>query len=208
MLTGASSKAYETNVKNIGSVLDGSSSSVQGFSKTQGDLKFQLDQAKASADALAIGFGDFLMPKVMDLEHAMVDSVQWFEKHKMVAEALAGAIGVTLAGAVGVFTVDMASGMIESVQNALVSLGLMEGETDADAAATTAQTAAIQEQAAATTTGASATQQLITAIEALTEAFTSATASGTEAATSAETLGTAFESVGAGAGRARPASSS
>ncbi|HEV8065124.1 MAG TPA: phage tail tape measure protein, partial [Acidimicrobiales bacterium] len=136
MLTGANSKTFEDNVKSIGSVLDGSSKSVQGFSKTQGDLKFQMAQAKATLDSLAIEFGDVLIPKLEDAGKAVESVVEWFMQHKVAAEALAITIGTVLAGAVAVFAVNTVTSMIQSVQRALTSIGLLSSATEEEASVT------------------------------------------------------------------------
>ena len=124
----------------ISEILDTVKQKTQGAASAFGDtLAGKEDIAGAKAHDLGTSFGEVLIPKIVDAENAVIGIVGWFEKHKTASEVLAGVIGTVLVGAIGVFTVNMVSGMIGSVTSALTSLGILSG--DAEAAGTAISTA-------------------------------------------------------------------
>ena len=94
----------------------------EAYGKT---LAGQISIASAEVHNLGKSFGEFLIPKITEALTFVTKSVEWFGKHKAVAEALAITIGTVLAGAVAVFAVNTGVKMIRSVQDAGKALGGM-----------------------------------------------------------------------------------
>ena len=117
MLSGAHSKEFEQNVKNIGDRLNGSGKSVQGFSMTQKDLAFQTAQAKATMDALGTKLGLLLIPKLQQGAAMVGRMVSWLEKNKIVAEALGVTIATVLGAAVTIFAVEKAKKFVSGISD-------------------------------------------------------------------------------------------
>ena len=115
MLSGKHTKEFADNVKNIGGVLNGSSTSVQGFAKVQKDVSFQVDQAKAALSTMAIEIGQHLLPILGQIVHIGADVLQFFAKHITLAIALGGAIGGVLLVAIGAYALAMASAAVSTV---------------------------------------------------------------------------------------------
>jgi hypothetical protein len=139
------SKKLALDQGTISTILDTVKQKTEGAASAYGQtLAGQMDIAKAKADDLGVKFGNFLIPKLIDAEHAVQDIVGWFEKHKTAAEALAISIGTVLAGAVAVFTVNTAVGMVGAVKSALTSIGILSAAEDTTAATTDALTAQVE----------------------------------------------------------------
>jgi TP901 family phage tail tape measure protein len=79
--------------------------------KTQHNLSFQLNQAKDAVLALGTKLGMFLIPWVERGMTAIKKSAQWFEKHTLAAEALAGVIGGVLVASVVALGVHVAKSL-------------------------------------------------------------------------------------------------
>jgi phage-related protein len=121
-LTGNHLSTYKSNVDNISSAMANGKTQVQGFKLVQGDLSFQLDQAKDTVEALSIKFGEVLIPVLEQVGIDIGNLITWFEKHKTVAEALAVVIGTVLVGAIGTFVGEMVGSFVGAVQGAITSL--------------------------------------------------------------------------------------
>jgi TP901 family phage tail tape measure protein len=135
MLTGANTKTFASDTQKIGGVLQGSGKSVQGFSKTQKDLDFQIKQVKAEIDVLAIKFGDALIPKLEAAGKMAIEVAKWFEKHKAAAAALAIAIGTVLAGAIAKYAYDSAKSFMKSTKAMMSDLSALKDKLFGAAAA-------------------------------------------------------------------------
>jgi TP901 family phage tail tape measure protein len=130
----------------IEEVKGGASGFGAAFTATTHTLSFQMDQAKATLEALGTSFGMFLIPKLEEAGHAVEDVIGFFQQHKAAAEALAAVIATVLGGAIATFAIekavafgsavkDMATGMVQLAAKVLTSAGIMDGAFAAEAAA-------------------------------------------------------------------------
>lgn len=115
LLSGQHADAFAQNVASVADAAKNGKTSVQGWSEVQKDFSFQLEQAKAGAEALGVRLGDVLIPKIQDVIRVVGEVVVWFEKHSAVAEALAGIVGGVLVVAVAAYTVSMISAAAATV---------------------------------------------------------------------------------------------
>lgn len=84
-LGGTHAKGFTANVKSITGATADAGGNVKNFTKTQKDLKFQLDSIKAAMGALAIKIGNVLIPVISNI-------IQFFQKHSTTAKVLGKAI--------------------------------------------------------------------------------------------------------------------
>lgn len=91
--------------------------------KMSKSLDDQIKMLKATVEDLAIKFGSFLIPKLEEVAHWVLIVVQWFIKHKVVAEALAAVIGGVLAVAIGVKLVNSIKGLVQGVMQSAEMIG-------------------------------------------------------------------------------------
>ena len=171
-------------------------SAAEAAKKQQETLRHQIDVLGAAATDYGTDLGEFLIPKITDLEHATADTIQWFDKNHDAAYALAAVVGGALTASVATFTVNTAVGMVGSVKSALVSLGAMEGETDSVAASTTAAAAATQTATASTTAATAAITNLTAQLETLNATLGGNVAADTRAAAGMQELGDSAEVAG------------
>lgn len=120
----AASQAQLTKDHNSGNaVLDAVNSKVHGAADAYGKtLSGQIDIARVTVTNLATKFGEVLIPKITEAIHIVTSIVEWFEKHKAIAEALGVAIGTVLAGAIGVYITLTGIKMVKATQDALEGL--------------------------------------------------------------------------------------
>ena len=118
-LTGQNAATATANIANINKAGITGAKSVQGFALTQKDLNFQIDQAKAFIQVLAIKWGTMLIPVLMSGVKAIASIVGWFSKHKDVALALAGVIGGALSVAIGAFVVVKIAAMGKAIKDGI-----------------------------------------------------------------------------------------
>ena len=150
----------------------------QGANTFQGDwqsathnLSTQLEQLKATTQALADAFGSYLIPKLEAVGTAIQSVIAWMQKHQAVAKTLAAVIEGVLGVAVATFaytravafvgaTKAMAAGIGSLAARVLSSVGIMDGgfaKVGPGAAAMEAEvTAAEDGMVAATDTAATA----------------------------------------------------
>jgi len=88
----------------------------------------------AQLQDLGVKIGEFLIPIIEKLIGAISDTIDWFERHKEVAIAVAGVITTVLGAAIAVFVYDKVSAFVEGIQRMLTGLGLL-GPASAEAAA-------------------------------------------------------------------------
>ncbi len=151
-----SSKKLQLDQGTIGKIMDTVKQKTQGAATAYGDtLAGQMSIASAQVHNLGTKFGEELIPKLLGAEHVVSDVVMWFGKHKMAAEALGIAIGTFLAGAVAVFSVNMAKGMVDSTKDAIGSLSKLAGVFTSTAAEAEASGATIDETVETTASVAS-----------------------------------------------------
>lgn len=107
-----------------GDIMDALHEKTKGAASAFGQtLPGQIQIAKAQIQDLGVKFGEWLTPKITEAMKAVEAIVGWFEKHKVVAEALGVVIGGVLAIAVATFAVNTGVKMVKSVQQATESLG-------------------------------------------------------------------------------------
>lgn len=96
-LTGGNLGTFTGNVDKISGATSDASGNVKDWGEVQKDFNFQLDQAKSWAESLGIKIGTALIPKVEEAVDVTKSIVDWFGKHKTVAQDL----GIGLAALVG-----------------------------------------------------------------------------------------------------------
>lgn len=168
------------------------------------NLKGSAEKLKAELENEGVKIGEALMPKLHDLANITNDLITFFEKHRAVAEVLAGVIGGVLATAVAAFTYGHLKNMATSIKSMIddvttlgkklanlitggnnkVNLGIQD---DADKAAADLKQGASDAGTEIGTAGQTASDDLKAGG---TEAGTSLETGGTEAGTSLETAGT------------------
>lgn len=139
-----------TDQGTIGKILDTVKDKTQGAATAYGDtLAGKMDTAKAEVHNLTTSFGEELLPVIDTAISDVTSLVNWFDQHKTAAEALAIAIGTVLAGAVTVYSVNTAVGMVNSTKSALSSLGIFKGAATDTATSTEQLNGSTTELAAA-----------------------------------------------------------
>lgn len=118
-VSGTHMATFRANTQSVASAATGGAHSVEGWKQVQKDFNFQLDQAKGTAQALAIHLGTVLLPIVEKLVHAVMDVVTWFEHHRAAAIALGVVIGGMLSMAVAVFTITHVKKMIDAISESI-----------------------------------------------------------------------------------------
>lgn len=176
--------------------------------KQTNNLHGQIEKLKAGLEDEGVKIGDFLIPKLEDLAHGVEDVIGWFEKHKTVAEALGIAIGVTLAGAITVFTVNKLASLISSTKDAITTfitwgakidsaasklLGLGSSTSKADAALTATKKATTAVAASYDSAGARSAAYATSVQIASTDAEVAAAAQATSIEGSMAEVGAASE---------------
>lgn len=115
MLSGSSAKIYQANVDNIGHSLGTTGTKVQGFSKIQGDLGFQMDQVRYGAEAMATKFGTALIPVVEKIVTVGEKFVNWLFDCKPLLYTVAGIIAGVLVTSIATWTAGMVAGGLAAV---------------------------------------------------------------------------------------------
>ena len=104
-LSGASADYFAGAVKHV-TAAAGDTKTVQGFAEISKTFNFQLQQVKATAEALAVRLGDYLIPKIQELGRWLQSGITWLDKHRGAAADLAKVVGGVLATAVGITAVN------------------------------------------------------------------------------------------------------
>jgi TP901 family phage tail tape measure protein len=103
-LTGPHMKDFIKNTKGIDEHVRKGGKSVEGWSDVQKNFNQKMAEAKASAQALGIQIGQFLLPAFQKIMGVVAKGVTWLTKHQQVAKALAITIGVVLVVAIAALT--------------------------------------------------------------------------------------------------------
>ena len=118
----------------------------QAAEKQSQTLQHQIELMKATVEDYGTKLGDALLPKIESVIHATADVVNWFMRHKAVAEVLAGVIGGVLAASVAVYAINTGTKMVGSVKAAIESVGKLIGLFGGQSAATLTASESMQEQ--------------------------------------------------------------
>lgn len=92
MLTGHNLKTFTDNVSNIGAKMGGAQTQVQGFSKVQKDLAFQLKSVSGSLQAGAISLGQWLLPKISDVAKWATSVINFFKGKSIFSKIASDAV--------------------------------------------------------------------------------------------------------------------
>ena len=111
----------------------------------------KLQHLKAQTEDVGKTIGLFLIPKIEKLVGAIAATIDWFKKHKAIAEVLIGIIGTGLVLAIGAYIASLAKAQFETAVKLLTMIASWTGFTTTVEAAATATTAAGGEMAAAGT---------------------------------------------------------
>jgi TP901 family phage tail tape measure protein len=129
-------------------------------------LTAQFEIVKAAVQDYATELGQRLIPVIEQLITDTKDVVDWFEQHKVVAEALAAVIGTVLVAAIGAYIISVGVAAVEATQKAIsgvtqlaTRMGILSASTDENNAATATNTAGKEANAAATEASAAATTE-------------------------------------------------
>ena len=114
-LTGGNLSTFKTNVEEVGGASGDASGNVKDWNEVQKDFNTKLDDAKAGAESLGIKLGMALIPKIETVIDDTKKVVDWFAKHKAVAEGLGIAVGTILVVAIGAYTVSMVAAAIATL---------------------------------------------------------------------------------------------
>ena len=105
------SSAGEQIIKGLSAAIGGqASASAETFAGKMAALK-------AQSEDVAKNIGMALIPILEKLMTAIKDVVDWFGKHKVVAEAIAAVIGTVLVAAIGAYMIKLAAAAVQSAIN-------------------------------------------------------------------------------------------
>lgn len=90
-------------------------------------FKGKIAALEAQAKDLGIQLGMVLVPIIEKVVSAIYDGVQWFEKHKVVAEVLAGVVATVLVVAIGAYIASMIAATAATVAAAAPVLAVVAG---------------------------------------------------------------------------------
>lgn len=114
-LTGGNMSVFRSNVTAIGQAAAHGGGQVQGWADVQKDFNFQIEQAKASLESVAIQLGLVLIPYIQRGIVVVGQITNYFRAHKDVAAEVAAAIGGPLVVAIGIYTVGMIQAAIATI---------------------------------------------------------------------------------------------
>ncbi|MET7982518.1 phage tail tape measure protein [Streptomyces sp. NPDC005281] len=103
-LTGPHMKDFIRNTKGIDEHVKAGGKSVEGWADVQKNYNQKLAEAKASAEALGIQIGQFLLPTFQKIMGVVAKGASWLAAHRNAAKALAITIGVVLVVAISALT--------------------------------------------------------------------------------------------------------
>lgn len=106
-LTGPHMETFKHNIETINEHVKTGGHEIEGWADVQANFNQKLDSAKASAGALAIQIGQYLMPYAEKLAVVVADGARWITQHEMAAKILAGTIAGVLVVALVALTVAM-----------------------------------------------------------------------------------------------------
>ncbi|MDE1904841.1 MAG: phage tail tape measure protein [Rhodospirillales bacterium] len=116
LLTGSHMATFKANTEAVGKAGEGSGKSIEGFAAVQKDLKFQMEQAKDTVQAMAIRLGDALIPMVEFALKGFSKFAGFLESHKPLLYAFAAVIGTVLVAAIASYVAHLAVAGAESLQ--------------------------------------------------------------------------------------------
>ena len=118
-------------------IIKGLSAAIGGQASTQAEtFAGKMAALKAQSEDVAKSIGMALIPILEKLMTAIKDVVDWFGKHKVVAEALGIVVGTVLVTAIGAYMATLAKAGAESVINFAKMVGGWVGLTAAEGEAT------------------------------------------------------------------------
>lgn len=118
-------------------IMKGLSDAIGGQAATQAEtFAGKMAALKAQSEDVAKSIGMALIPILEKLMTAIKDVVDWFGKHKVVAEALGIVVGTVLVTAIGAYMATLAKAGAESVINFAKMVGGWVGLTAAEGEAT------------------------------------------------------------------------
>ena len=100
---------------NISAKITAHGSAEAGAEKATNTLSGQTEKLKAGVESLGLSYGEWLIPKLKDVEKVGADVALWLEKNKIVAEGLAVVVGGVLTLAVAAFAYQTAEKFVTSV---------------------------------------------------------------------------------------------
>jgi TP901 family phage tail tape measure protein len=98
-LTGPHMETFKANTAAVAEHVKAGGNAVEGWKEVQGTFNQRLAEAKASTEAMAIAIGQKLMPYASAMLDWVSKATDWLGKHKLVLEAVGGAIlGILVVG--------------------------------------------------------------------------------------------------------------
>lgn len=129
-LTGPHMQTFQDNVKSVADHVKNGGNAVEGWKEVQGTFNQRLAEAKASTEAMGIAIGQKLLPFASAMLDWVSKATTWLGKHKIVLEAVGGALGGILviglnaaAMAVQEFTIALLANPMTWVVIAVMALG-------------------------------------------------------------------------------------
>ena len=161
MLTGQNLKTFTDNVGNIGAKMGSAQTQVQGFSKVQQDLAFQLKSVTSSLSAGAISLGQWLLPKISDVAKWATSVINFFKGKSIFSriadtaaiDVFAAAVALKLGGALKSALSSAVSG-IQWIISKITGTGATSGPLDANTGALNRLTDALLKSSVAGGAGA------------------------------------------------------
>jgi hypothetical protein len=111
----------------------------------------KLEALKAQTEDVGKNIGLWLIPKIEKLVSAIAKTIDWFKKHKKIADAIAFVIGTTLVLAIGAYIASLAKAQYQTTVKLLTMVASWTGFATKVEAAAAATTLAGAEMAAAGT---------------------------------------------------------
>ncbi|MFH8380633.1 phage tail tape measure protein [Kitasatospora sp. NPDC018058] len=106
-LTGPHMQDFKNNTAGINEHVKAGGKSIEGWADVQQNFNQKLDSAKASAGALAIQIGQYLMPVAEKVAVVIADGARWLTQHEGAAKAAAFTIGGVLVFALAALTAQL-----------------------------------------------------------------------------------------------------
>ncbi|MGA5819735.1 phage tail tape measure protein [Kitasatospora sp. NPDC094028] len=119
-LTGPHMDTFKQNVATINEHVKTGGHEIEGWVDVQHNFNQKLDSAKASAGALAIQIGQYLLPVAERIAVVVADGARWLTQHEWAAKALAIVIGGVLVVALVAAAVAMWSFTAAALANPVV----------------------------------------------------------------------------------------
>lgn len=123
MLTGSNAAVFKANVQSISDAAKNGGNQINGWADVQKTFNQRMAEAKGTTEALGIRIGNMLLPAFQSILTVTMSVVDWFGRHKTIAELLGFAVLTLVAGfalyKTGVMAAAVATAAMEGAEAAL-----------------------------------------------------------------------------------------